>query len=953
MATIIDVSGGNATAGNTAGGNGGDIYLTVSNGRFVPGAASAPGINSNFLAPALAVDSTVTFAELSAISAGNYFLDTGIDTAYINLFGFDFYLPSGATLDLSDAVTGTVDTLVIRTHGTGDVIRIDGTVLLGRAAADSVDLTLQTGPASGIAVSINGSINGDGAAGFVPSSISVTTGLGAVSLGGSMSSRSVSAATPVGGGVISLTVGTGNLSIAPGIFIANGGSGFGTGNGGNGGEVQAIAGSNQGVQRFPWGARANGGSSSGGTGGNGGSLRLALNDLAEIFVPFELNGGSGTNADGGNGGEFVALCAFLKGVAAGTLNGGDGTGLGAFAGGDGGIVDLMATDALQSFALDVICNGGFGTATGGNGGGATIPAGSLMLPYYVQGPIDQVLVDLMAQGGSSNAVGGNGGGIEFLLMDSARDMTLRADLVGGDSSGATGTGGSGGNILVATAAGGDRFSNFKIEILAHGGDALIGSQGGSGGGVNLQVNIGVPLGALDVEITGAANGGQAVTSGGFAGGLNVLANSFQPSRFEVDFTANGGHATGGTGGPGGAFSVSTPSDSGFEMTGKLTALGGNSAGMGNVGPQGGGLYIQASGFPVRLTDLTVDLTGGTSEQATGGLGGAIEVELESMLVINGGTYITNGGAGSTVSGIGFGGQGGPQLWATDNFDILINGATFRANGGNGAGGGGAGASVVQYGIEFTPDLGDNGAGAYALVNATVEVNGGNALVSGNGGPAGSAAIDNYNNSMGGTSYAGISEARGTWTANGGNGITMGGPGGLLDIDSNGDAVIVNATMRANGGSGATGGNGGSVFLYADDVGATGSITIHVAGNLQANGGTGTATGGNAGALRVGGQDSIDTIAASMEANGGNGPAGGNGGVVQLGGFFGSQSATLTITGSARIRANGGATNGNGGTITIDPQGTGGLANPNYTEQAGSVIEANANGTGTAGTITRD
>lgn len=952
MSARIDVSGGNATAGNTTGGNGGDIFLSVSNGRFVPGAAAAPGVNTNFLAPTLAVDSTVTFAELSAISAGNFFLDTTIDTAFINLFGFDFHLPSGATLDLSDAVVGTVDTVVIRTHGTGDVIRIDGTVLLGRAGADSVDLTLQTGPASGIAVSINGSINGDGAAGFSPSSIEVITGLGAASLGGSISSRSVAASTPVNGGVVNLAVGTGNLHIASGMFVSNGGDGFGTGNGGSGGDAQAIAGSNSGVQRFPWGMRANGGTSSGGTGGNGGGIRIGLNDVADLFVPFELNGGSGSNANGGNGGSFVAIGSLLKGVAAGTLNGGDGSGLGAFNGGNGGVAELMGTAGLQSFALDVIANGGFGTSLGGNGGGVLIPATSLMLPFPVQGPIDQVLVDLMAQGGASNAVGGNGGGMEFIVMDHAANLTLRADIVGGDSSGGTGTGGDGGGVFLANATGGLKISDVVIDLIAHGGDALIGSQGGDGGGVNVQSGYAIPLGSLDVSIEGAANGGQAVSFGGEGGGAIVIAISFQPSVVELDFTANGGRATGGVGGDGGELQIVTPSDGAVEVTGEFTGQGGSSGGAGNVGGEGGSLEIQASGFPVRLTDLTVDLTGGASDQADGGEGGTVDVQLEAMLVINGGEYITNGGAGSTVSGTGIGGEGGAQLWATDNFDIIVTGATFRANGGNGAGGGGNGADSGDYGIEFTPDLDDDGPGAYCLVNATVEANGGNALVSGNGGGGGSAAIDNYDNNTD-FSYAGVSEARGTWIANGGTGITMGGSGGFLDIDSNGDAVIVNATMRANGGAGATGGSGGIIYLYADDDGATGFATVSAAGTLQANGGTGTATGGDGGTVQIYGTDATITISATVEANGGAGPVGGNGGVMTLGDSSGNQAQSLTITSSARIRANGGASNGNGGTITLDPQGTGGLANPNYTEQAGSVIEANANGTGTAGTITRD
>lgn len=98
---------------------------------------------------------------MQAISAANFYLSG--TTAHFDLFGMDFYLPAGATLNLGDAVSGTINTVIINTHGPSDYIRLDGTVITTRSTANpNVALSLITGLATGVAISVNGTINANG-----------------------------------------------------------------------------------------------------------------------------------------------------------------------------------------------------------------------------------------------------------------------------------------------------------------------------------------------------------------------------------------------------------------------------------------------------------------------------------------------------------------------------------------------------------------------------------------------------------------------------------------------------------------------------------------------------------------------------------------------------------------------------------------------------------------------
>lgn len=937
MTVRFDVSGGSATSGNTAGRNGGQVQFVPVNGRLVQGAAAAPAINNNFLTTAVLGDNNVTFAELSAINAANFEL-VGT-TANFDLFGFDFYLPAGATLNLGDAVSGTVDTIVIRTHGPSDYIRIDGTIVTTRSTANpNPALSLVTGLATGTAISVNGSINANGGTTTNGGAVQIQSQLGVISFGGTFTAIGGSSATPGTGGTLGLGTTGNDIRIAAGMIQANGGAGSGTGNGGNGGGG-AVFGNFDGSFGVRFGLRANGGASTGGVGGNGGTLQLLPGDIVDLFVPVELNGGPSTNATGGNGGTIIAKGSFVRGVLAGTLNGGNGSNTGAFLGGNGGTAQIGASAFLQSLAIDLALNGGSGT-TGGDGGAVQAPSSTL---FDTMGVVDQVLFDIDAMGGTGVNLGGDGGDLIFIANDSVRNLTLRGNMSGGNATSATGTGGDGGQVGAGNNVFGHDVQDILFDVTLDGGDALAGSSGGDGGVVQVVGGI-AGIGSFPATVNGTANGGDGVSFGGQGGAIIAQANVGQ-NWLTLGFTANGGAASNGVGGQGGAFQTGG-SNASARLTGSFTAMGGTSNGAGNDGGAGGGVLLGASGLAkFEITNLTINLTGGSSTGGDGGQGGVINSNFACVVVINSGTFITNGGV--STAAMGFGGEAGDQTWASDNFDMRMGG-TYRAIGGNGSVGGGDGGD-----IEFTPDLGDNGPGAYILFTGTAESMGGNATTSGNGGDGGSIQIDNYDTATD-FSFAGVSEFRGNWNASGGNGAgatSVGGTGGYCDVDTNGDAVIVNGTIRSNGGTGVTGGQGGPISLYADDDGTIGFTTISVAGLIEANGGVGTTTGGDGGSIGIAGDDADVTFSGTVTVNGGSGPTGGDAGSINFGGT--NDSATVTLTASARVRANGGATNGDGGMIVINPQGTGGTSNTNIVEQAGRVVEALANGTGAAGTITRD
>ncbi|MCC6465403.1 MAG: hypothetical protein IT463_08710 [Planctomycetes bacterium] len=945
LTPVIDVSAGNGTAGN--GGVGGSASLSAAHGLIRVG-GSAPGVDNNFLTTGVLADNTVTYTELAAIDPGSFYLNG--TTAEFDLYGKDFWLPNGATLNMTGAVSGVVDTIVIRTHKAGDVIRIDGIVNTSRAGADNVALALLGGLEPGVSVAVTGLINANGAGTRPGGNVFLFADWGHVALTGKVTAIGSDDTVGDDGGSVLVVADRGDIWMASGVVVSNGGDG--TVAGGDGGTLNVSTGVSGG---FYHGLRANGGDGGTSIGGNGGQANLYQSMVVDDFFAAEMNGGDSTSDDGGDGGEIVLQGEIVRGAVVLTANGGNGGNGAGDLGGDGGGFGNggSGTANLQSLALQATALGGDGEQ-GGDGGISAITT---------YGSIEQVLVDVLATGGAGVSAGGDGGGCNIVSYTVCKNLTIEVDAVGGSASSATGTGGDGGEgRLDAGGVGASSTGPVWINVTAHGGNAPTGTLGGDGGNAIVIQGAMLPFGTGQCYLTLLANGGTAGAAAGVGGDGGAVAGQVGLSAAALDLTvnvtANGAQSpTGGNGG-GAAISLDSPPQGGrIHVTGTVVARGGTSTGAAATGGTGGfGVLTCGSLGYFQATNLSMDLRGGDSTSGNGGAGGQILGEFFGDVWVTGGVYDTSGGTGGTSSN---GGEGGDQSWAGENVDMYFAAGTiFRANGGNGPSGGGNGASdasATVFGLEFTPDRGDDGRGAYIYFAATAEAKGGNATVAGDGGDGGEVGIDNFDNSTA-YSYSGFSEFRGVFDASGGNGAgaaSVGGGGGYCDVDSNGDGTYVNGTIRANGGNGATGGDGGDVALYGNDASGAAGITVTVYGLVQANGGTGTTAGGDGGAIAVSNQsgDALDVVVGGqLEVNGGAGPTGGDAGAIAIGD---NAETSITIASSARLYANGGATGGDGGTIDIDPAGTGGLANPNLDEQAGSVIQANANGGGAVGAITRD
>src|SRR5690606_12949808 len=105
----------NGGAGNigaaTSGGTAGTLTITAGDDVLLDDGRTRPTVTTNFLTAGVLTDSLVTYAELAGIAAPT----VAAGTATFTLVGAGFELPAGATLNLSDAPTATVNTVVIST----------------------------------------------------------------------------------------------------------------------------------------------------------------------------------------------------------------------------------------------------------------------------------------------------------------------------------------------------------------------------------------------------------------------------------------------------------------------------------------------------------------------------------------------------------------------------------------------------------------------------------------------------------------------------------------------------------------------------------------------------------------------------------------------------------------------------------------------------------------------
>ncbi len=978
---LVDLSGGNATAG--AGSNGGDLEVDAQLGAFLQGnGPGRQGIDANIISAASLADNVIDPTELQT-DVGIFGVATGTDV-FIELVDHDFYVPASATLDLSSLTAGATDRVTIRTHGRGNYIRIDGDVVLSRAGANSVQLVIESVGAEGLAISIDGDINSTSPSGFSAGDLDVISHLGHIAITGLISLNGGSGTTAGSAANVYINARQGNVYMPRGIFQSNGGNG--STNGGSGGEFSVYLQDNNTWRDFNWGIRANGGDGGTGTGGTGGDVYFYAYCELDMFSYIELHGGDSTSSTGGDGGYMEITTDDLRGVVMTVGNGGNGT--------TGGSAVDTYIEANNMYSLAIVSQGTGGVGSAGSGGyGGERDA-------YAYNNIIQVLIDEEGLGGNGTTGGGDGGDLYYDLAyyGVADRVTIDCTAHGGNAT-TSGTGGSGGDDFYVYFEG--PATNTDIRYAANGGSGI--SSGGSGS--YWQVDYYADSVNADVDVT--MNGGAASAGNGGSSGYGYLYLEGDARGVYADFTFHGGNGTtsGGSGQYFYCYGYQDVTNSEFNFT----SNGGN-GGTSTGGSSGYGyIYAGYDGYGGIFTNVTANLAlmGGNSTSSDGGDAEGLTLEQyeygHGRVRVNGyahggngvqggdGGYVDqhafeatlevtynlamNGGNGTT----GDGGQGGDINFDDDDEHLILRG-TLTMNGGNstsgtgGAGGtfddvlGGYRGGLEMLGFNLTmlggnSDSGQGGSGGemdfsnglegrLRVADSSFNLSGGNgSVVSGtsDGGDGGQAYW--Y------TDEADVYFVNSTFVANGGTGRGDGGFGGILifttdhNNDGRGSNIWADIDITTNGGNGVGNGNGGAggvAYGYSRNWPSLVSVgEAEYRGNWVANGGNGAGTGngGGGGFLGAyGGKVQLLSLV-NMTANGGTGVIGGMGGLLD---FDNEDVGEIRINGN--LTANGGA-----GTATGGMGGSIGIAVPNGTVVLSGSINVRANGgsgpaNGAAGSI---
>lgn len=247
--------------------------------------------------------------------------------------------------------------------------------------------------------------------------------------------------------------------------------------------------------------------------------------------------------------------------------------------------------------------------------------------------------------------------------------------------------------------------------------------------------------------------------------------------------------------------------------------------------QGWIVYAGYTGIPAIFITLSVDFLvvaggggGGGSTGASAGGGGAGGLLQNTVKVPKNSSFsVTVGGGGSAVGGHGFGGDGTNSVFST-----------FTAIGGGGGGAGGNSGRAGGSGGGGGTNSGGGGAGTSGQGFA-----GGTAETGGNfrGGGGGGASQVGGNGTSGGNGGNGVNwQSLGTSFAGGGGGGAFSGSAGSGGAGGGGAG-------NGGGASTNTGGGGGGSRLSGSGPGGSGIVKIRYSGTPVATGGTITQAGG--------------------------------------------------------------------------------------------------------------
>lgn len=814
----IDTHGGDGSTGND-GGAAGDISLRALHGRVLHNdSRPRPGVNANVLTATELGDSTVTYAELLALA--NTQVVTSGNSTIIDLYGQDFYLPAGATLDLS-AAPGAIDTVAIRANLNGDVIRLDGNVNGVRLTLDSVNLTLLSEQTTGTAICVDGNINLSG----YPSSIIYDGGdflalafSGATVVRGTIntSGNSPSADNGGNGGDVTLGSDEGDVVAPFGILLATGGFGV---TGGNGGNVQVWASDTE-KMNFDWAVRTFGGGASA-QGGSGGDIDVNYDGPLNVFCIFEAFSGSATSGGGNVGGDVSFRGLTTQGVVQGSVNGGSGG-----TGNNAGSV-YVDGDSVFGLAVEVTANGGTGsTGSGGNGGSVEV--------YCDGAALINVLVNSQNRGGQGSTSGGAGSRTQIGGYGETRNVTATIDGSGG--AGGTGNGGSGGEAgLYMASSYGESITDTTITATLNGGNGVGGGAGGNFSRFGNPCNLsGGQRHNFTLNLTG--NGGNGTSAAGGNGGtFRMSLNDLVSADIDVNASFNAGSSTSGTSsGTGGNFLVSMTDQSSLSFNGGTVSLRGGANSSSTAGGLGGRAEVTGNfGGVFETNTVNWDLRGGDSN---GGRGGdalnqtfaAFTVTGMSQVLLRGGAINAVGGRGSATTGSSGGGNGGRVVISNQGY-LLMNSPIDTSGGPGATGTVGTGGSAGPVAITVNA--------SNCEVTANITANGQTANTPG---AAGSISILGDS-----TTVFTISS---TIETRGGTSTSIAGPvgavGGNIDIGNNIEAhlhLTATAILRSVGG----GPNANSGLIDIDLLGTgTAEIVEDVGSQIIAQSGSGATQSGN-------------------------------------------------------------------------------------------------------------
>lgn len=658
-----------------------------------------------------------------------------------------------------------------------------------------------------------------------------------------------------------------------------------------------------------------GGGGYGGTGGSSftnaavGGLGVNIGSITSPSVLGSGGGGYSPYSVGGAGGGVIELTVSgtLQDDGVISANGGNGSGAGG-GGGSGGSLNFTVGNLAGTGVISA--NGGSGVASIGGGGGG----GMVAITFSGQSPSSNLFTGSVSAYGGSGAQYG-GAGTVFIKTNYNGTSQLIVD--------------NGGNLGTNTVI---NFSSATTSLLVRNG-AIASIEPNDTDWKSLLISSNALLLPFEnTALLGLIIYGNAVVQNG----CGIVANSSgyagnsgpDPGKYYVSvpyYPCSGG-GNGGCGGSSFSNSVAGGAGGGLQLVSPSTAgSGGGGYTPYSIGGAGGGaIQMQVEG--VLQLNGVISANGGNGSGVGGGGGAGGSVNLTVSGLTGSGLISANGGSGAASIG---GGGGGGAIAVTLNFSNTFTG-TMSAYGGAGATYGGAGTVYISTNFASLPNyprselLVDNGGnlGTNTPINYSSQSMGvtlqNGAVASFSGSPEYFSLLINSNAFL--VPYL-AQQINFSVTEN----VDIGDGGGII-ADSGGDpqndgaghgnAYSLSPWYPCSGGG--HGGDGGSALSNSVDGGsAYDSTSVPEAAGSGGGGYENYSTGGAGGGI-ISLRAPIVRLDGKISANGGNGSGigggGGSGGSI----YISVTSPSGNIFGTGSICANGG-----NGALTYGGGGGGG------------------------------